>query len=142
MKINYIVTHPKLTPLKALPNDAGYDLKSAVNLVLNPCQRVLVSTGLSLELPSNSVGMVCSKSGLALKFGVSVLNSPGIIDSSYRGEIRVVLYNAGTEAYKIEQYSKVAQLIILEYSQSPLSLVTELSQTERGCRGFGSTGLK
>ncbi len=142
LTINYTVTHPNLTPKQAVKGDAGYDLRSAIETVLDPGQTKLIPTGLALELPSNTFGMVCTKSGLALNNGIIVVNSPGIIDSGYRGEIKVVLRNTGDASYTVTQYSKVAQLLILTYGDTELTPVLQLGDTDRGTKGFGSTGVK
>ena len=142
MIISYTVTHPDLTPKQAVKGDIGYDLRSAILTALDPGRTMLIPTGVALELPSNTFGMVCSKSGLALKNGIIVLNSPGIIDSGYRGEIKVIIKNTGDTWYTISQYSKVCQLLILTYGDTELTPVSQLGETDRGDKGFGSTGVK
>lgn len=93
MNVNYKVPHPNLTPKRAVDGDVGYDIRSSIEKVLDPGQTQKIPTGVYLELPRNTFGMICSKSGLALNYGIVVLNSPGIIDSGYRGQIEVILKN-------------------------------------------------
>ncbi len=125
---------------------AGLDLVCALgasdDAVLRPGERMLVPTGFSMELPSGYEGQVRPRSGLAVKHGVTVLNSPGTIDSDYRGEIKVILFNAGHEAFRLERGMRVAQLVIARVSTVRAELVEQLSQTQRADRGFGSTGTK
>jgi len=147
MIINYTVTHPGLTPKKANNGDAGYDLRAALpgpkfKEVLEPGQTQTIRTGFAMELPSNAFGMVCTRSGLASDYGIIVFNSPGIIDSGYRGEVKVILRNSGNTPYTIQQYSRIAQLVIVQYGVTKLKPVLQLGDTDRGCKGFGSTGVK
>ena len=124
---------------------AGMDLVSAQNaddvVVLTPGARALVPTGFSIELPEGFEAQIRPRSGLALKHGVSVLNAPGTIDSDYRGEIKVLLVNLGSEAWRVERGARIAQLVISPVVQAKLALVDELSDTDRGAGGFGSTGM-
>lgn len=113
-----------------------------ITLGLKPGESALVSTGLSIELPSGYEAQVRSRSGLALKNGVVVLNSPGTIDADYRGEIGVILVNHGMKPFNIRHGDRIAQLVIARVEQLPLVEVTELTDTERGAGGFGSTGVK
>jgi len=123
---------------------AGMDLMAAVPadapLILAPGARVLVPTGLAMELPLAMEGQVRPRSGLALKHGVTVLNSPGTIDSDYRGEIGVILINHGSEPFKIARGDRIAQLVIGVILRPELIEDAELDETERGAGGFGSTG--
>lgn len=139
--VKYTVAHANLVPKQALKGDVGYDLRSAISTVINPGEKKLIPTGLALELPRNTFGMVCTKSGLALNHGIIVLNSPGIIDSNFRGEIEVLIRNTSDTWYKVPQYSKVAQLVILSHGDIILTPVSQLGDTERGSNGFGSTGV-
>lgn len=141
MLIRFTVTNGELTPKQAIKGDVGYDLRSGIELDIGPGKTVLVPTGLTLELPTQCFAMVCSKSGLALHYGITVVNSPGIIDSGYRGEIKVILRNSSDTLYKVEKFSKVAQLIITQYPTVNLVPVLELDSTDRADKGFGSTGL-
>ncbi len=115
---------------------AGLDLHCIRPVTLEPGQRELVETGLSIELPDFYEGQIRPRSGLAYKYGVTVLNSPGTIDSDYRGEIKVLLYNAGDSTVSFEKGERIAQLVLSSYVQ-----ITELiHNNERGSGGFGSTG--
>ena len=105
-----------------------------------PGDRLLVPTGFSIELPAGYEAQVRPRSGLAAKHGVTVLNSPGTIDSDYRGEIKVILFNAGKEAFHLERGMRIAQMVIAPVVQAQLILVDSLSETERAGGGFGSTG--
>ena len=123
---------------------SGFDISACLNeiVILAPQAVTIVKTGLSLELPEGFEAQVRSRSGLALKNGVFVLNSPGTIDNDYRGEICVILANFSTEPFAIEHGMRIAQVIITKYEQFPLEFVQELTETQRGSGGFGSTGLK
>ena len=142
MIVNYKVLHPNLAPKRAVDSDVGYDIRSAIEKVLNPKQTQKIPTGLYLELPRNTFGMVCSKSGLVLNYGIVVPNSPGIIDSGYRGQIQVILKNTSDTQYLISHHTKVAQLIILTYCDIKMTPLSQLGDTARGSKGFGSTGLE
>jgi dUTP pyrophosphatase len=123
---------------------AGLDLAAAVPaeepVTLAPGARALVPTGLSLELPGGCEAQVRPRSGLALKHGVTVLNSPGTIDADYRGEISVILINLGHEPFVIRRGDRIAQMIIAPFVQADLKPAKKLSETRRGPGGFGSTG--
>ena len=123
---------------------SGFDISACLNesVILAPQAITIVKTGLSLELPEGFEAQVRSRSGLALKNGVFVLNSPGTIDNDYRGEICVILANFSTEPFAIEHGMRIAQVIIAKYEQFRLEFVQELTETQRGSGGFGSTGLK
>jgi dUTP pyrophosphatase len=123
---------------------AGLDLLAAVEapLVLRPGKRALVPTGLILELPTGFEAQVRPRSGLALRHGITVLNSPGTIDSDYRGEVQVLLVNMGERAFKIERGERIAQLVVARYERVTLVEAAAASPTRRGGRGFGSTGRK
>ncbi|MBK7861800.1 MAG: dUTP diphosphatase [Archangiaceae bacterium] len=120
---------------------AGMDLVSAEELELAPMQRHAVATGLALEIPEGFEGQVRPRSGLALKAGLTCLNSPGTIDSDYRGEVKVLLINLSTELAKIRRGDRIAQLVIAPVSRATLVEVEGLRQSERGGGGFGSTGV-
>lgn len=123
---------------------AGLDLSCAIDrettMSLQPGDRLLVPTGFCIELPAGYEAQVRPRSGLAAKHGVTVLNSPGTIDSDYRGEIKVILFNAGKEAFRLQRGMRIAQIVIAPVVQAQLSLVDALSETERAEGGFGSTG--
>jgi len=130
-----------ILPHYAHKGDAGVDIYSIENYVLRPGQRILVSTGLSMAIPKGYEGQIRPKSGLALKHGITTCNSPGTIDSGYRGEIRVIVINHGSEEFKIEKETKIAQMIFNKVEEAEFEEVEELENTRRGNEGFGSTGL-
>lgn len=123
---------------------AGVDLRANIEeaITLKPLERALVKTGLFIELPIGYEAQVRPRSGLAYKNGVTVLNTPGTIDADYRGEIGVILVNLSNEDFVIENGERVAQMVIAKHEQAEWSLVENLSDTERGAGGFGSTGKK
>ena len=123
------------------PGAAGADLCSAEEKTLQPAQRALIRTGFALSIPEGYEGQVRPRSGLALRHGVTVLNSPGTIDADYRGEICVLLINHGEEPFVIKRRDRVAQLVIAPVTRASWREVTALTSTQRGPRGFGSTGV-
>jgi dUTP pyrophosphatase len=127
-------------PAYAHPGDAGLDLYSAVSASIEPGARQLIGTGLSIELPPNTEGNVRPRSGLALKHGISVLNSPGTIDSGYRGEVGVIMINHGSARFDVEPGMKIAQLVIAPCLSVAVEETTGLADSSRGQGGFGSTG--
>ena len=131
-------------PSYATENSAGMDLLSANNedITLKPGQRILVKTGLAIALPEGFEAQIRPRSGLALKNGITVLNTPGTIDADYRGEIGVILINLGEEVFTITRGMRIAQMVISHYKRAEFEVVTNLSETARGAGGFGSTGLK
>lgn len=129
-----------VVPKYAKPGDAGMDLCSVENVSLGAGQRLLVATGLALEIPPGFEGQVRPRSGNAIKMGLTVLNSPGTIDSGYRGEVKVILYNTSNQIAEIKCGDRIAQLVIAAVETADVELVEELSDTERGAGGFGSTG--
>ena len=134
-----------LLPAYQTPGSAGLDLMAAIapgaKLVIEPGARDLVPTGLRLELPPGFEGQVRPRSGLALKSGVTVLNSPGTIDSDYRGEVSVILINLGSEPFEITRGARIAQLVVAPVIQAVLVEADDLGASTRGAGGFGSTGL-
>jgi dUTP pyrophosphatase len=130
-------------PTYATPDAAGFDLRSASQepIVLTPGQRGLVPTGLVLEIPRGYEGQVRPRSGLALKNGISLVNTPGTIDSDYRGEVKVIMINLGEDHFMVNYGDRIAQLVIAPVIQAQIQEAGELSDTERGVGGFGSTGL-
>lgn len=137
-----IVCDDKMLPHYAHPGDAGADLRSAIAGHIKAGERILVPTGVRIALPDGFVALVHPRSGLALKSGVTVLNSPGTIDAGYRGEIAVTLYNASTEDFYFEVGDRVAQLLVQEVVRANFIRVTELPESYRGDSGFGSSGVR
>lgn len=132
--------HP--LPSYATAHSAGMDLRADLeaSITLQPGQRALVKTGLFLELPEGTEAQVRPRSGLALKFGVTVLNAPGTIDADYRGEVGVILINHGQEPFEVKDGERVAQLVIAKYERVAFEEVADLAVSERGAGGFGHTG--
>jgi len=130
-------------PAYATAGSAGLDLLAAVDapVTLQPGARALVPTGIAVALPAGYEAQVRPRSGLAARHGVTLVNSPGTIDSDYRGEIGAILVNLGSEAFTIERGSRIAQLVVAPVSQAVLEEVAELPASVRGAGGFGSTGL-
>ena len=130
-------------PFHAQLGDAGLDLRSSVDLVLGrQGGRALVPTGVSIAIPQGYAGFIQPRSGLAFKHGVTVLNSPGLIDSGYRGELKVLLVNTDPDAdFEVRRGERIAQLVIQRYEPVRLVEVDELPSSERGVGGFGSTGV-
>ena len=138
----------KLAPDAILPEyktngAAGADLCAYVDaeIRLRPMERRLIPTGVFVELPSGYELQVRPRSGLALKYGVTVLNTPGTVDSDYRGELQVLLINLGSEDFVIKNGDRIAQAVITEVSRASFTVTNSLSATERGCSGYGSTGV-
>ena len=128
-------------PGYAHDGDAGLDLYSTINHTLNPGERVLIPTGLKMAIPHGYEGQVRPKSGLALKHGLTVLNTPGTVDAPYRGEVGVILINLGKEPFRIERGMRIAQIIIARHARAVWREVSTLDETARGAGGFGSTGV-
>jgi len=129
-------------PAAQHPDDAGYDLHAAVDAHLDPAGgRALVPTGIAIAVPSGSAGFVLPRSGLALNHGVTCLNTPGLIDPLYRGELKVLLVNTDpNRAYDVERGDRIAQLVLLHVEMIEWVVVDDLGETERSTFGFGSTG--
>ncbi|MBU4284189.1 MAG: dUTP diphosphatase [Nanoarchaeota archaeon] len=130
-----------ILPHYAHEGDAGVDIYSTEDYVLKPGQRILVSTGLIMDIPKGYEGQIRPKSGLALKHGITTCNNPGTIDSGYMGEIRVIVINHGAEEFKIEKGTKIAQMVFNKIEKAEFEEVEKLDDTKRGQGGFGSTGL-
>lgn len=129
-------------PSYAKPGDAGLDLRSTDDIVIEPGQRALIGTGIALAIPQGYAGFVQPRSGLAIKQGMTLVNTPGLIDSGYRGEIRIIALNTDKEhAIAIKRGDRIAQLVIQEVPAVELVEVEELSSSERADTGFGSSGL-
>ena len=129
-------------PSRTRPGDAGYDLRCLEGFELAPGERRLVPTGFALALPAGVAGLVVPRSGLAARHGISVVNGPGLIDPTYRGEVRVVLVNLGRERYEGEAGDRVAQLLLVPFATPDARVVEALppSADDRGTGGFGSSG--
>lgn len=143
MKLNIVNKSDNALPNYETVNSAGMDLRAYLpdgQIVIKPMQRVLVSTGLFMEIPVGYEGQVRPRSGLAIKSGITVLNSPGTIDADYRGEIKVILINLSDTDFVINSGDRIAQLIIAKCEQMEVVEVESLSETERGAGGFGHTG--
>ena len=137
-----ITGDPDLLPTYARAGDAGADLRASENGAIPAGNRAIVPTGVSIALPDGYVGLVHPRSGLAAKHGITVLNTPGTIDSGYRGEIKVILLNTGVEDFVYERGERIAQLVLQKYEKAEFVSVEQLPQTERGEDGFGSSGRK
>lgn len=133
---------PNMRPHYARAGDAGADLRASSHVLIPPSGRVVVGTGVRIALPAGLVGLVHPRSGLAAKHGITVLNAPGTVDSGYRGEILVTLYNSSDEEFEVNIGDRIAQLVIQEYVEANFIEVEELPQSERGTAGFGSTGRR
>lgn len=129
-------------PECAYTGDAGVDLRSAEDLVLQPFERALVPCGFSLAIPEGYAGFVLPRSGLAAKHGISIVNAPGLIDSGYRGELKVILVNLDPkEPFSVKRGDRIAQLVIMSVPAAQFHQVAELPDSERGEGGFGSSGV-
>ena len=138
-----IVNHSKHSlPEYATPLSAGLDLRANIDepVVLKPLERKLIPTGLFLELPAGYEAQIRPRSGLAIKKGITVLNSPGTIDADYRGEICVILVNLSSEEFIINDGERICQMVIAAHAQAEWTEVEELEETGRGAGGFGHTG--
>lgn len=143
MKIEIINNSKHELPQYSTELSAGLDLRANIeeSITLKPLERKLIPTGLHIALPSGYEAQVRPRSGLAYKKGVTVLNAPGTIDADYRGDIGVILINMSEKDFIVEDGERIAQLVIAKYDQAEWILVKELSNTERGEGGFGSTGI-
>ena len=144
MKLKIVNTSDNPLPEYETTGSAGVDLRAQLQepVMLKPLQRALIPTGLYIELPDRYEAQVRPRSGLALKKGVTVLNSPGTIDSDYRGEIKVIMINLSNETTIINTGERIAQLVVAKYEKVQFKEVDELNETERGEGGFGHTGVK
>jgi dUTP pyrophosphatase len=128
-------------PARAHDGDAGYDLHAAEPAVLGPGERATVGTGIAVAIPDGHAGLVLPRSGLAARHGISLVNSPGLIDAGYRGEVRVLLINTDRErSFEVAPGDRIAQLLVVRVEGPQLEEAAELDDTGRGRRGFGSTG--
>ena len=139
--INYEVEDESLVPKYQTAGSAGCDLLSSENIIIRPGKRALVSTGLKIEIPTGFEGQVRPRSGLAAKYGVTVLNSPGTIDEDFRGTVKVILLNTGDEDFIVRKGDRIAQLVFSKIFRGTfLKNESGLTNTSRGEGGFGSTG--
>ena len=142
MKLKIVCPDPRLMPTRAHPHDAGLDLRCAhkVGVILLPGQRELVNTGVAVKIPAGYVGLVHPRSGHAHKYGITVNNAPGTIDSGYVGNVLVNLINHGSETVALEYGDRIAQLLVQKVELPELEIVDSLDTTTRGTAGHGSTG--
>lgn len=142
MMLRFKRIHPDaVLPSYAHPSDAGMDVRSVDDLVIPPGKRALVHTGLVMLLPPMYEAQVRPRSGLALKCGVTVLNTPGTIDSGYRGEVGVILANFGDADFQVKKGDKIAQIVVAPVTQPEIMETDTIDDTDRGAGGFGSTGI-
>lgn len=139
-KVKIITKNGGFIPTYETPNAAGADIRTNEDFILYPGNRILVHTGIYLELPEGYEAQIRSRSGLALKKGIIVYNSPGTVDSDYRGEVCVILYHGGDTPEEFHRGDRIAQMVIAKHEHAEFELVEELSSTERGEGGFGHTG--
>ena len=144
MEIKVINKGRQPLPEYATPLSAGLDLRANIDVpvTLHPMERRLIGTGLYMALPPGFEAQVRPSSGLALKHGITVLNTPGTIDADYRGEIKVLLVNLSNEPFVINEGERIAQMVVAKHEQADFTLVSELDETERGDGGYGHTGVK
>jgi len=129
-----------LFPAKAHPGDAAWDLRSRVDMELPVGRSVAVPTGVRMELPENFEAQVRPRSGLAVKYDLMLTNSPGTIDAGYRGEVAVIMYNGGSAPYRVRRGDRIAQMVICRLPEVLLEQSDDLTESDRGTGGFGSTG--
>lgn len=143
MNINIkLINSIAIMPTRGSTDAAGYDLYTYESGDVNPNETVKFHTGISMEIPKGFVGLVFARSGLGINHGIVPSNCVGVIDSDYRGEIMVALHNHSNETYSVKENERVAQIVIVPFLSVEFKKVTELTNTERGVRGFGSTGKK
>lgn len=142
MKLGVVRLDPRaILPARAHASDAGLDLFALEPATLEPGQRASIATGVAVEIPAGHAGLVLPRSGLAARHGISVVNAPGLIDSGYRGEVRVLLLNTDlTERFDLAAGDRIAQLVVIAVSLAEPLEVDELTDSERGTGGFGSSG--
>ncbi len=138
-----ILSRDAQIPHMAYNGDAGVDLRSVERIVLKPQERAMVATGLAIALPEGYAGFILPRSGLAAKHGISIVNAPGLIDSNYRGELKVILLNTDPDnSFTIEIGDRIAQLIVMPVPTINFEQVEELTESQRGESGFGSSGIR
>ena len=138
--LNVVLSKGAVAPFYATTGAAGLDLRSTEEVTLEPMERKLVSTGLQIAVPEGFEAQVRPRSGLALKHGIALVNSPGTIDSDYRGEIGIIVINLGQSVVKLARGERVAQLVIAPVVRVEVKVVETIEDTDRGAGGFGSTG--
>ena len=143
MELNVRLLVPgAVLPIRADEGDAGLDLHAVEPAVIGAGERAAVGTGIAVEIPPGHAGLVLPRSGLALKHGIALVNAPGLIDSGYRGEIRVLLLNTDREHdFELEPGQRIAQLLVIPFAMATPVEAVELSETRRGAGGFGSSGV-
>ena len=129
-----------ILPEKQHDSDAGYDLHSIEDIILKPNQIYKVKTGIAIQLPNNYGGLVLPRSGLSSKYGISLINTPGLIDPGYRGELLIPLINHSSNEYTINKNERVAQLILIQIPEVKIEVTSDLDASDRDSKGFGSTG--
>lgn len=144
MKVRIINRSRHPLPSYATPQSAGLDLRANLGapVTLRPLERRLIPTGLSVELPAGCEAQIRPRSGLALKHGVTLLNTPGTIDADYRGEIGVIMVNLSADDFTVRDGDRIAQMVIARYERTEWEVTDALDETERGAGGFGHTGTK
>ncbi len=144
MKLRIVNRSKHPLPQYETKYSAGMDLRANIDnpVTIKPLERVLVPTGLFIELPEGYEAQIRPRSGMAFKHGISLLNTPGTIDADYRGEIKIILVNVSNEPYTVNDGDRVAQMVISKFEQAQLVEVEQLNETERGAGGFGHTGKK
>lgn len=144
-QVKVVLRDNNCLPIKAHDSDAGYDLKSMNDYVVEPNQQVLVDTGINIGLPKEEdwiyQAQIRPRSGLALKKGITITNSPGTIDEDYHGNVGVIIRNTGSEPFVINKYDKIAQMVITKIPRTEMIIVDNLDDSVRGSNGFGSTGV-
>ena len=142
LRVVKLSRHAQL-PSRARDGDAGLDLYAAEGTTIEPGRRAGIGTGIAIEIPAGHAGLVLPRSGLAARHGITLANSPGLIDSGYRGEVRVLLLNTdSSQSFEISPGDRIAQLLVTAYADLEAVEATELSDSARGARGFGSSGLR
>ena len=143
MELNVRLLEPGAAlPSRANEGDAGLDLRAAEPAVIGPFERASIGTGVAVEIPPGHAGLVLPRSGLALRHGISMVNAPGLVDSGYRGELRVLLLNTdGEHPFEVQPGDRIAQLLLIPFATATAVQVSELPETQRGTGGFGSSGI-
>ncbi len=141
MKIPVLPLDPELSvPAAAHRGDAGLDLQAREDVDLAPGEWAMVPTGIAVAIPEGYAGLVAPRSGLAARHGISVVNGPGVVDSGFRGEVKAILINHGSDSVKLSRGDRIAQLVVVPVVHAELVIVDELPESERGSGGFGSSG--